>query len=175
MKKRKIVVGILALIFAVTMFFGVAAAAGEGTETDPLVTLSYIKEVFEEHVLDLLGRQLDEQTQQLRDELEDRVSALEEKYSAAAPAGGFSTYDVVTLTDGQTMICSRGTEIMLRVGTAVVTAGDTPGLVDTSTTDNLDDGQELIKNHMYMVTINSHGIMARGIVKVIARGEYTIN
>jgi hypothetical protein len=63
---------------------------------------------------------------------------------------------------------------MLRVGSAYVSAADSPGLVDTSTTTNLENGEALTKNHMYMVTINSHGIRASGSVKVVVRGDYVI-
>ena len=54
-------------------------------------------------------------------------------------------------------------------------ASDTPGLVDTSSTENLNNGEALVKNHLYMVTINGHGIRASGTVKIVVRGEYTIS
>ena len=54
-------------------------------------------------------------------------------------------------------------------------ADDEPGLVDTSTAGNLADGGSLVKNHLYMVTINGNGIRAVGTVKIVARGDYTIS
>lgn len=175
MKKRKTIIAVLAVLLAAALFFGIASAVGEGTETDPLVTLSYINDVFEKHVLGLFTDDLDSRTQALQTELDERVTALEEKYGGTAELAERSTYKVVTLSDGQTMTCSRGTELMLRVGSAAVTAGNSPGLVDTSTAGSLENGEALVKNHMYMVTIEGHGIRAQGVVKIVARGEYEIN
>ena len=150
-----------------------AAGSGAGTEDDPLVTLSYLDEVFTARVTEQFRQELDEKETALREALEERVSALEAQAPGAGQPGG--DYAVETLSDGQTLIAQRGTELLLRVGEAVVTAGDEPGLVDTSTAGNLADGGSLVKNHLYMVTINGNGIRAVGTVKVVARGEYTIS
>ena len=166
---------ILLMLLAAVMALGAAAlAAGTaGTEDDPLVTLSYLDEVFTARVTEQFRQELDEKESALREALEERVAALEAQVPGEGKAGG--DYAVETLSDGQTLIARRGTELMLRVGEAVVTADDEPGLVDTSTAGNLADGGSLVKNHLYMVTINGNGIRAVGTVKVVARGEYTIS
>jgi len=167
---------LILIVLAAVCILGIAAlavdaATSAGTEEDPLVTLSYINDVFTEYVTELFRKDLGEKEESLRTALEERVSALE---SAGTGAGG-SSYTVETLAAGQTLICQRGAELMLRVGEAVVTAENTPGLVDTSTAGNLNDGESLIRNHLYMVTINGHGICAVDTVKIVVRGEYTIS
>lgn len=175
---KQIIRVILTAIAALALLAAAALAAGgssAGTEGDPLVTLSYINEVFTDYVTGQFRASLEEKTQSVTDRLESRLSELEamaEESGGAVAAG--ETYEVVTLSDGQKLICQRGTELLLRVGSARVVAGDTPGLVDTSTTGNLENGESLTKNHMYLVTINGHGIRAEGIVKIVARGEYEI-
>ena len=166
---------ILLMFLAAVMALGAAAlAAGTaGTEDDPLVTLSYLDEVFAVRVTEQFRQELDEKESALREALEERVTALEAQVPGVGKTGG--DYAVETLSDGQTLIAQRGTELMLRVGEAVVTADDEPGLVDTSTAGNLADGGSLVKNHLYMVTINGNGIRAVGTVKVVARGDYTIS
>ena len=82
---------------------------------------------------------------------------------------------VETLEAGQTLVCQRGAELMLRIGRASVTAASVPGLVDTATTGNLNDGEELAVNHLYLVTINGHGVRALETVKILVRGDYTIS
>jgi hypothetical protein len=159
---------------AATLFGVAALAEGEGGQSDPLVTLSYIDKVFTNYILDLFQDELDKKTAELEAGLNTKISEIEKAYGASGAVVERSTYSVISLADGQTLVCQRGAEIMLRVGSAVVAADDSPGLVDTSTTENLDNGKALTKNHMYMVTINDHGVKARGSVKVLVRGDYVI-
>ena len=169
-------VRIVLIVLAAALVLSVAAlavnaAASAGSEDDPLVTLNYINDVFLPYVTDLFRKDLEEKETNLRETLEERVSALE----GAGLGGGGTRYVVETLEKGQTLICQRGAELMLRIGRATVKAGSTPGLVDTATTGNLNDGEELAVNHLYMVTINDHGIRAEETVKILVRGEYTIS
>ncbi len=169
---------IVIILLAAALALGAAAlavdvsSAAAGTEEDPLVTLSYLNEVFTTRVTELFHQELEEKQEALQGALEERVSALE----ALEPGeGGSADYVVETLYDGQTLVCQRGAELLLRVGEASVLASDTPGLVDTSTTGELNDGEALVKNHLYMVTINGHGVRASGTVKIVVRGSYTIS
>lgn len=164
-----------AVLMTAVLAAGGDSAAQPGGADDPLVTLSYINEVFTGYVTELFQKDLDSRAAELETGLTDRVAALEAESQAAGEQAQRSTYQVVTLEDGATLSCQRGAELMLRVGAATVAAGDTPGLVDTSTTANLDDGEALVKNHMYMVTINGHGVRAQGTVKLVVRGDYTVS
>ncbi len=86
--------------------------------------------------------------------------------------GGFV---LVTMSKGQTLKGQVGTEVMLRVGTAVCTASSAPGLIDTSSASTLDNGAALAKNHLYMMTIEERGVKATaGTVKLLVRGSYTV-
>ena len=171
--KKTIRIVLITLAAALVLGFAAlaaGAAASAGSEDDPLVTLSYINDVFLPYVTELFHKDLEEQEEALQGALEERVAALE-----ALNPGGAREYVVETLEEGQTLVCQRGAELMLRIGRAAVTAEHTPGLVDTATTENLNDGEELIVNHMYMVTINGHGVRALETVKILVRGDYTIS
>ena len=86
--------------------------------------------------------------------------------------GGFV---LVTMSSGQTLKGEVGTEVMLRVGTAVCTASSTPGLIDTTSAGTLNNGAALEKNHLYMMTIEDRGVKATAsTVKVLVRGSYTV-
>ncbi len=168
---------IVLITLAAALLLGVAAlavnaASSAGTEDDPLVTLSYINDVFVPYVTDLFRKDLEETETVLQEALEGRVSALE---GAGVGGAGGSEYVVETLEAGQTLVCQRGAELMLRIGRASVTAANVPGLVDTATTGNLNDGEELAVNHLYLVTINGHGVRALETVKILVRGDYTIS
>ena len=173
--KKTIRIVLITLAAALLLGFAAlaaSAAASAGTEDDPLVTLSYINDVFLPYLQDLFRKDLEEKETALQDALEQRVSALE---GAGVGGSGGRDYVVETLEAGQTLICQRGAELMLRIGRAAVTAEHIPGLVDTAAAENLNDGEELIVNHMYMVTINGNGFRAVGTVKAVIRGDYTVS
>lgn len=156
MKNRKLIT-ILSIALAVVIIAGVSAFAATsfGTSSDPLITLSYLEKTLTPQLLEQFG-----------DELETALSS----------SGGTSTYTVVTLAKGQTLTGAVGCEIMLRIGTASVSASDSPGLVDTTDASSLNNGSALKTNHLYMVTIGGNGIKATAAtVKVIVRGSYTIS
>ena len=175
MKKtiRIVLIALAAVLLLGIAALAVDAATSAGTEDDPLVTLSYINDVFLPYVTELFRKDLDEKEAVLREDLEDRVAALEQADQAAASEGG--RYAVVTLEAGQTLLCREGTELMLRSGRAVAAASDTPGLVDTAGSGSLGGGEALAENHLYMVTVNSCGIRAEEAAKVLVRGAYTIS
>ncbi len=173
-KTRRFLVIILALVLVAGLgAMAVYAAGSAGTEDDPLVTLSYLTEVFTAKVTDLFHADLDARETSLREDLGARISALEAAAGITAPES--RDYTVETFLDGETIVCQRGTEILLRIGEAVVVAANRPGLVDTSSTGELNDGESLEKNHLYMVTINGNGFRAVGTVKAVIRGDYTVS
>ncbi len=173
MKKtiRIVLIALAAVLLLGVAALAVDAATSAGTEDDPLVTLSYINDVFLPYVTDLFRRDLEEKETVLRENLEDRVAALER----ASGVSGSAEYIAETLEAGQTLVCLSGAELLLRAGRACVTADAAPGLVDTSGSGELNDGEELAANHLYMVTVDGHGIRAEEPVTVLVRGSYTIS
>lgn len=156
MKNRKLIT-ILSIVLAVVVIAGVGAYAATsfGTSSDPLITLSYLEQTLTPQLLEQFGEELE---------------------AALADKGEADTYTVVTLTNGQRLTGEVGCEILLRIGTASVSASDAPGLVDTTDASSLNDGSALKTNHLYMVTIAGNGIKATAAtVKVIVRGSYSIS
>ena len=64
---------------------------------------------------------------------------------------------------------------MLRVGSAVCFTDTAPGFIDMTDGGTLENGQALVKNHLYMATIEGRGFTAQNAVKVLVRGSYTIS
>ncbi|MEG2118962.1 MAG: hypothetical protein RRY53_01305, partial [Pseudoflavonifractor sp.] len=95
---------------------------------------------------------------------------------AAAGGGAMASaaFSVVDLAAGQKLSAGIGCEIMLRVGSAVCSTATPPGLIDMTESGTLDHGQALVKNHLYMATIEGRGVVAKGAVKLLVRGSYTI-
>ena len=167
----------VAVIAALTLIVGVTALAATnyGTADDPLVTLSYLNDVLRPELDEKFDSMLDEKSDELKDKLDAAVKELEEKYENSSAGGTMSTYSVVTIENGQKLTGAVGTEIMLRVGSAKVSSPASPGLIDTTTGGILENGEQLVKNHLYMVTIDGRAIVSTAHTLVIVRGQYTIS
>ena len=167
----------VAVFASLTLIVGVTALAASdyGTSGDPLITLSYLNDVLRPELDAEFDSMLGEKSGELKDELEAAVKELEEKYANSSAGGTMSTYAVVTIENGQKLTGAVGTEIMLRVGSAKVSSPASPGLIDTTTGGVLESGNQLVKNHLYMVTIDGRAIVSTAHTLVIVRGPYTIS
>ncbi len=162
MKNNRLVL-ILAFVLVAVVFAGVGAYAAStlGTQSDPLVTLSYVNERLYPQLVDKISEEADRAAEEVRQ-------------SVSQSGGSTDTYSVVSLSSGQKLLGQVGCEILLRIGSAAVSAADTPGLVDMTDASSLNNGSALKQNHLYMVTIGGNGIKATSAVKVIVRGDYSI-
>ena len=134
---------------------GVAfAAGGQGSQSDPLVTLSYLTQQTTPAILSQVDSMVDEREA----ELEAQLSAVVDRYvqevedalassggTAAQPGSGSASYEVVTLSAGQTIVGSAACEFLLRSGTALCVSDTSPGLVDMTAGTTLAGGGALIK------------------------------
>ena len=177
-KKRKLViaVGVLLAVALVAGLTGLATGV-YGSQSDPLVTLSYLNQSVMPAVMTELDTMIDQKASEMTADFDAKLDAFKAQVSLPAPGtdDDSQSFSVVSLTNGQTLVCSVGTEIMLRIGTAVSAGPDVPRLIDETTGSSVNSaGTALVKNHMYMVTINGNGIKATSNVKVLIRGSYTI-
>ena len=129
----------------------------------PLVTLSYLNDVF-------LG--------QIMTKVDQKIAAGNSQLlQQSGDAGGMSgvEFAVVTLSKGQVLTGDIGCEVMLRVGTASCVSPSNPGLIDETTAASLNNGGALAANHLYMMTIEGRGVKAGSdTTKLLVRGSYTI-
>lgn len=172
--KKKLLIGLAALILcAASAGVGAIAATTAGSESDPLVTLSYLEETVVPRMREELGGALDEKAAEIGEKLAGSAGGAQ--LSEGSKVDGDLRFSVVSLSSGQTLSCSVGTEIMLRIGTAVSFGSSNPRLIDeTSGASVSQAGVELAKDHMYIVTIKGNGIKATSNVKVLVRGSYTV-
>lgn len=169
MKKWKIGLAALCVCFLFTAAY--AANASAGSSGDPLVTLSYLNGAYTKKVRDMV----DQTVSQRRAEMEQSLKNILAGSGGAAPSAGNGVFTVVTLTQGQTLVGDVGCEVMLRVGSATCGSEDSVGLIDTTSGGVLGNGQALVTNHLYMVTISTRSVTATAsTVKVLARGPYSI-
>ena len=159
MKKKKLRILLCALLaLAGLTAAGAMAAGGAGSQSDPLVTLSYLTETFTGQVMDKVDRLIAERNSRLTAELGGSAS---------------SVYAAVTLNAGQTLPGEGGCEVLLRSGAAVCAAAPSPGLVDTTTGGTLGGGAALEQNHLYLMT-GSRGVTSAAGASLLVRGSYTV-
>lgn len=161
---------------------GVALAAGtQGTQSDPLVTLSYLTDKATPSILAQVDAKLSQRESALKQQLsgvaDGYVQEVEGLLSGGGTGGSGSTtgaYQVVTLSQGQQLIGGEGSEFLLRSGSALCVSDSAPGLVDMTGGNTLAPGGSLVQNHLYLGTISGRGVKATSAVTLLVRGSYTI-
>ncbi len=164
---------------AVCLMAGAAIAAGEGTQADPLITLSYLTKTAIPAILEQVDGRAQAHQQELVNKLDQEIrtysAKMEEIVGEESGEQNASSYTVVTLKKDQKLNMEIGCEVMLRIGTARCLSPSNPGLINTTTGSALGNGEDLATNHLYMATIAGRGITATAnTVKVLVRGSYTI-
>ena len=134
---------------------GVVAATNYGTESDPLITLSYLNEVLKPE----LEQKYNQQTKDSLAELESRV--------AAEVSGG---YVAVTVKANQTLTCKAGCEFLVRSGEAYVSAD----ILDVTEGKELAKNDWLMKHHLYMAVSDNAAVRANSDIYLMIRGDYTV-
>ncbi|MGE4277263.1 MAG: hypothetical protein AB7E30_08850 [Lawsonibacter sp.] len=168
---------ILVSTLALTVLCGGAALAASGDQSDPLVTLSYLNQTVIPDVVSQVETKASTRQTELAKNLSDQITQYKQDIADTEKAGSESgaSYTLVTLTSGQTMSLDVGCEVMLRVGTATVSAATSPALIDVSTGGTINNGAALTQNHLYMATIADRTLKPTAAsVKLLVRGGYSI-
>lgn len=169
-----------AVLVCALLAVGTAALAA-GSSDDPLVSLGYLNKIFAPTVYEMMDQAVQDNEAALKAGLDQAIDEWDKKLqggqdSTPSQDGDSASFQVVTLSMGQTLTGEVGCEVMLRIGTAVCVTDYAPGLIDTTDGTTLNDGGDLQTNHLYMVTIPTRGVTATAdVVKVLARGSYTVN
>lgn len=196
-KHLRVTLGAIAAasVLAVTVF-----AASYDSSEDPIVSLSYLTDIFRPSIEDEYNEKIDELNDKIQ-ELESTIDALSENYvpgevdepeSETEPETDAeteaetepvietrpsATYEVIELQKGDCVFAVSACDIMLRAGKATCIAPDaTQGLADYTDADEVYNGQALEKNHMCLIPRgDGRGISADSdSVFIMIRGEYTI-
>lgn len=163
----------LCLTLLLLLSVGTAALAAEvGSSGDPLVTLSYLNDTFLGTVLSKVDAKIAERNAALSVQIDQKIAAAA---GNGASGSASDTFTVVSIPQGKTLKGDIGCEVMLRVGSAACVSPSSPGLIDETNGSVLENGGALVKNHLYMMTIENRGVKASAAtVKVLVRGSYTI-
>ena len=146
------------------------------------MTLSYLRETFFPEAMEKVEEKIAERDTALEKKLSEQIAAdkkeLEDAYGASPEGPSSGTADgfvVVTMSRDQILRGGIGCEVMLRVGSAVCVSPSSPGLIDSTDATALNDGKNLVKNHLYMMTIEDRAVRASAdTVKLLVRGTYAV-
>ena len=148
MKMRSLVIALTVVVLAGATAY---AVSNYGSQSDPLITKSYLDKVVQPR---------------LEEELNTQLKAAEDQLRASTP-GEFTE---LTLSSGQTLRCNAGGEFLLRSGSAKALGS----LADTTAGSSLAEGGGLTANHLYLCAEDNSGLSASGSVTVLVSGSYSI-
>ena len=159
MKKRYIRFRLGALAAAVCALATVVLAE-PGASDDPLISKSYIENQL---------------MPQIKQYIESRLAEVGGGGSGSAAAVTADKFNVVNASAGQQIICSAGTELILRMGSASVIATEKGGIADTTDGFDLADGTFMPANHLLIVPVSDgRGVRATTDIIVMIKGGYTV-
>lgn len=145
---KRFVVGLLGVIASAVMIMGSVYGADAGSESDPLVSKSYVDDKIEQ-VMSLIGS-----------------------------GGGTSTaitFTPVSVAVGKTIIGGEGTEMILRAGKAGVVISGSEGITDATTGQTLYNGHSASLNHLTIIPrADGRGFKVTEAAWFLVKGSYTI-
>lgn len=192
---KKWMIWMTCVMVAVLMVAGLGVIAAEyGSQSDPLITLSYIEEVLLPDTKEEVDEQIQEALKDYEDLLGDQTkdvekyidkklrsfaagdvddaliaeiaTAIVQQMDASVPAN--APWAVVDVPAGYTVACEAGVQVILRSGQASCDGA----LVDLSDGETLTSGN-LTANHLYTADAQGRTLTSQGCTLLIA-GSYTV-
>jgi len=164
LKKRKILTSVACIaVSAVIAIFTLTSVLAYSSDSDPLVSLSYLNDV----VLPML-----------REEFSGNI-ASGSVTDANQTAANIGTYELLELTSGQTVLCESATVIIVSPGSlvTVVSPFEAQGIADITNGNELLSGQEIPINAYCIIPRGNDGrgfYVLSGKAYIMIRGEYSI-
>lgn len=154
MKERKWRTGLACAALVALTITGVALAAGtQGSQSDPLVTLSYINDVL---VPELMAR------------ADEKIEAKTEALMKEVQTGSRAVFATVEIPTGKKLNLTAGTQLILRQGAAL----NTDGIIDL--TEGVSMWNKLQPNHLYIATKDGQQVTVTENTLFLVQGRYTI-
>ncbi len=173
MKKNKLAAALL--VTGITLGLGGIALANSGGAGDPLVSLSYLEEVFiptmEMEAIDQAEMAVGRAEYNINQEIADLKSDL-----GGSSVSGASEFLVVTLAKGEKLTLNSGAQAVLRVGAANVSSPSSPALLNLSQGTSLINGGALVINQLYLATEGNRVLTAgEDVVKIMVSGGFQVS
>lgn len=150
--------------------FSIAALGDAGSQTDPLVSKSYV----EKRIAELEKKITDANTAQIQQQMTAVKGQLETLIKASGSSA--SDFTLIQAKSGDVLTLGENTQLILRAGLAQAIAGQGGGLSDLTAGKDLKDGVELETNHLILVPKNDgRGIKVNYDSWLMIKGSYQLN
>lgn len=147
---KRFLIALLSIAASVVMVMGSVYGADAGSQSDPLVSKSYVD-----------------------DKIEQVMAKIGSGSSGTASSG--ATFTPVNVAVGKTIIGGEGTEMILRAGKANVVISGSEGITDATTGQALYNGHKAILNHLTIIPrADGRGFKVTEAAWFLVKGEYTI-
>ncbi|MDK2918509.1 MAG: hypothetical protein PWQ37_1242 [Candidatus Petromonas sp.] len=179
LKKKKVYIFALGISVLITYpYISKALSAEPGSESDPIVTQSYVEMRNEQlkYYIDENLKKINTSIETLNKEIENlNDSAVKDQTKDDNQAAGASVYEVVTVPANKKLILGASSELILRAGKATVIDSKLGGLADVTAGADLKYGENVPQNHLLIVPRND-GRGAAAVTESIfmVKGGYTI-
>lgn len=168
--KRNLFWASVCILITFVIFNIAFAASSPGSESDPLITSSYLDKKIQE---------ISAVFQAKVDQTNSNLSVLDKKVEELNKQGGGTSsgtiFAVVNLAAGKKLIGENSTEIILRSGGSKVFSPNSSGLSDITSGYDVAPGAVVAKNHLLIVPrTDGRGIQAQTSSVIMVKGNYTI-
>jgi hypothetical protein len=178
---KKLILGAEIFLATCVLAGGTVFAATVGTETDPLVSKSYVDNKIEQ-VLTLInnngtGVSTSESASVDEDAIADKVIQRINNGELTGSTGTAvaDSYTPVSVAVGQTIYGKEGTELILRAGKGKVVCNGVDGVADITTGSEMANGAPATKNHLMIIPRDDgRGIKITEAAWFLVKGDYEI-
>lgn len=156
-----------AMLCALTLTVGgvTALAAVQGSQEDPLITLSYLESVLRPQLEKEVDKAVKDNEKALTDKLDAAIAGYEAKLDETVAAAPGATFQTKKLSRGDSFTPGEGREVLVVSGSLTAVGK----LTDTTAGKSVSAGETLEVGHLYVTTSDSAGCRASGSASVMSR------
>ncbi len=155
-----------AIVCALTVAIGgTALAATQGSQEDPLLTLSYLDKVLRPQLETKVDEAVERNKTELARQLTEAVAGYEKRVDETLATAGAGAFQTKSLSRGESFAPGAGRELLLTSGSA--TAVGT--LTDTTAGKSVSAGTALELAHLYVTADAAGGCKATAAATVMSR------
>ena len=179
---RKKIMMSLTILLSVVIIFNIVQAAGSvpGSDSDPLITSSYLDKKIQEIVTTLQNsdKSIETALNQKILQTSENLAVIDKKLENLSKESGQTSsqgFEVINLLSGKKIICEASTEVILRAGKASVVSETSAGLSDVTAGGDIKAGETIVKDHLLIIPrSDGRGVRAETTVVIMVKGKYEI-
>lgn len=200
--KRRFTITVGAVLMVCMLATGYAAVAAEyGSDSDPLITKSYLEHVLTPAITNSANSKIEDETNTYQSAMEKKIvelsQALDNKIASLAASlakddsfaqkvASFSSgsgssssnnngnWEVIEVKKDSFLKLNLNSEVIIQRGSATCVESAGTGLTDLSGGSVLNADEALSINHRYIATTKGSGFKATETVTVLVDGGYTL-